>query len=45
MLVKDLKNMIFNVQNDKLPDGLVTEARAYLNDMKDMIDSLKELIN
>ena len=41
MLERDLKNMIFNIQNDKLPDELVQLAKAYLNDMKDMIYLLR----
>lgn len=41
MLERDLKNMIFNIQNDKLPDELVQVAKEYLNDMKDMIHLLR----
>lgn len=41
MLERDLKNMIFNIQNDKLPDELVQLAKTYLNDMKDMIHLLR----
>lgn len=40
MLEKDLKNMIFNIQNGKLPDELVQVAKQYLNQMKDMIQLL-----
>lgn len=40
MLERDLKNMIFNIQNGKLPDELVQVAKQYLNQMKDMIQLL-----
>ena len=40
MLERDLKNMIFNIQNGKLPDELVRVAKQYLNQMKDMIQLL-----
>lgn len=40
MLERDLKNMIFNIQNDKLPNELVQVAKQYLNQMKDMIQLL-----
>ena len=40
MLERDLKNRIFNIQNDKLPDELVQVAKQYLNQMKDMIQLL-----
>ena len=45
MLEKDLKNMIFNIQNDKLPDELVQVAKQYLNQMKDMIQLLGAAID
>lgn len=41
MLKRDLKNMVFNIQNDKLPDELVRVAKEYLNDMKDTIHLLR----
>ena len=40
MLERDLKNMIFNIQNDKLPNELVQVAKQYLNQMKDIIQLL-----
>ena len=40
MLERDLKNMIFNIQNDKLPDELVQVAKQYLNQVEDMIQLL-----
>ena len=45
MLERDLKNMIFNIQNDKLPDELVQVAKQYLNQMKDMIQLLGAAID
>lgn len=45
MLERDLKNMIFNIQNDKLPDELVQVAKQYLNQMKDMIQLLDAAID
>ena len=45
MLESDLKNMIFNIQNDKLPDELVRVAKIYLNDMKDMVTVLKAALD
>lgn len=44
MLVKDIKNLTFNIQSDKLPDGLIQEAESYLQDMKDMVDALKAVL-
>ena len=40
MLERDLKNMIFNIQKDKLPNELVQVAKQYLNQMKDIIQLL-----
>lgn len=45
MLERDLKNMIFNIQNDKLPDELVQLAKQYLNQMKNMIQLLGAAID
>lgn len=45
MLERDLKNMIFNIQNGKLPDELVQVAKQYLNQMKDMIQLLDAAID
>lgn len=45
MLERDLKNMIFNIQNGKLPDELVQVAKQYLNQMKDMIQLLGAAID
>ncbi len=45
MLERDLKNMIFNIQNDKLPDELVQVAKQYLNQMEDMIQLLGATID
>lgn len=45
MLEKDLKNMIFNIQNDKLPNELVQVAKQYLNQMKNMIQLLGAAID
>lgn len=45
MLEKDLKNMIFNIQNDRLPEELIQVAKHYLNQMKDLIELLKAAID
>ena len=45
MLEKDLKNMIFNIQNDHLPEELIQVAKHYLNQMKDLIELLKAAID
>lgn len=45
MLERDLKNMIFNIQNDKLPDELVQVAKQYLIQMNDMIQLLDAAID
>lgn len=45
MLIKDLKNTIFNLQNDRLPEGLVSVAKDYCQQMKDMIDVLNVAID
>ena len=37
MLKKDLKIMIFNIQNDQLPLEMIQSAKNYLNVMKNMI--------
>lgn len=45
MIERDLKNMIFNIQNDKLPKELIDDAKRYLNDMKEMVTVLKTVID
>ena len=45
MLERDLKNMIFNIQNGKLPDELVQLAKQYLNQIKNMIQLLGAAID
>lgn len=44
MLEKDLKNTIFNLQNDKFPEELIQLAKRYTNQMKDLIDLLNVAI-
>lgn len=44
MIERDLKNMVFNIQNDKLPKELIDDAKKYLNDMKEVITVLKAVI-
>ena len=45
MLERDLKNVIFDIQNDKLLDELVQVAKQYLNQMEDMIQLLAQQLN
>lgn len=45
MLERDLKSMIFNIQNDKLPDELVQVAKQYLNQIKNIIQLLSAAID
>lgn len=45
VLEKDLKNMIFNLQNDKFPEELIQLAKRYKNQMKDLIDLLNVAVD
>lgn len=45
MLKQDFKNMIFNIQNDKLPKELFNIAKIYLQDMENMIEVLGLIVS